>query len=56
MCVNVVLYINEIRTGVVHIASLLSANDALLSNLPSSSPPVLKSDNGIVKILAWCEV
>jgi hypothetical protein len=47
--------INEIRTGVVHIASLLSANEALLQNLPSSSPPILKSDNGIAKLLAWCE-
>jgi hypothetical protein len=52
---SLVLSINEIRTGVVHIASFLSANDALLQNLPSSSPPVLKSDNGIAKLLAWCE-
>jgi hypothetical protein len=50
-----VLAINEIRTGVVHIASLLSANDDLLQNLPQSTPPVMKSDAGIVKMLAWCE-
>ena len=50
-----VLAINEIRTGVVHIASFLSANDSLLQHLPSSSPPILKSDSGIAKLLAWCE-
>lgn len=49
------LSINEIRTGVVHIASLLSANDELLQNLPQSTPPVMKSDAGIAKMLAWCE-
>jgi hypothetical protein len=51
-----VLYINEIRTGVVHIASLLQANESLLSNLPCSSPPMMKSQQGIAKILGWCEV
>lgn len=50
-----VLNINEVRTGVVHIAQLLSVNENLLQNLPSSSPPVLKSESGIAKILAWCE-
>jgi hypothetical protein len=50
-----VLNINEIRTGVVHIASLLQSNDSLLQNLPSSSPPIMKSDTSIAKMLAWCE-
>ena len=36
-------------------ASLLSANDDLLQNLPQSTPPVMKSDAGIAKMLAWCE-
>jgi hypothetical protein len=47
--------INEVRTGVVHISSLLTCNDSLLQNLPLSNPPTLKSDGGIAKILAWCE-
>lgn len=50
-----VMNINEVRTGVVHIAQLLSVNENLLQNLPSSSPPVMKSESGIAKMLAWCE-
>ena len=50
-----VLNINEVRTGVVHIAQLLSVNESLLQNLPSSTPPVMKSESGIAKMLAWCE-
>ena len=50
-----VLNINEVRTGVVHIAELLTANESLLQNLPSSNPPVMKSESGIAKMLAWCE-
>jgi hypothetical protein len=50
-----VLNINEVRTGVVHIAQLLSVNETLLQNLPSSNPPIMKSESGIAKMLAWCE-
>lgn len=48
-----VLLINEIRTGILHITSLLTANEKLLQNLPSSTPPSGRTDE--VKILAWCE-
>lgn len=53
--IKIVMTINEIRTGVLHICTLLTCNDALLQNLPNSNPPTLKSDGGIVKILGWCE-
>lgn len=49
------LLINEIRTGVQHMVSLLNANSKLLSNLPKSTPPSLTSDEDVAPVLSWCE-
>lgn len=49
------LLINEIRTGVNHVVTLLAANAKLLSNLPKSVPPALNTDEDIAQVLSWCE-
>ena len=50
-----VLAINEIKTGVAHLVSLLAINEKLLSNLPSSNAPMIRVDDDIAKNLSWCE-
>jgi hypothetical protein len=47
--------INECKMGVLHLANLLFVNEKLLSNLPSSKVPVIRSDEDICRVLSWCE-
>ena len=49
-----VLGINEIRTGVVHLADLIHANESLMNKLPgNSAPPKYVAEEDIAKILSW---
>lgn len=50
-----ILLINEIRTGVQHLVSLLVSNAKILTNLPKSPLPILASDEDVAPVLSWCE-
>eukprot|EP00607_Mallomonas_marina_P004141 CAMPEP_0182426362 /NCGR_PEP_ID=MMETSP1167-20130531/12841_1 /TAXON_ID=2988 /ORGANISM="Mallomonas Sp, Strain CCMP3275" /LENGTH=718 /DNA_ID=CAMNT_0024607723 /DNA_START=78 /DNA_END=2234 /DNA_ORIENTATION=+ len=51
-----VLGINEIRSGVMHMASLIQSKDNLLYKLPgNSAPPECNNDDDITRVLSWCE-
>lgn len=50
-----VLTINDIKTGVSHLVTLLAINEGLLCNLPSSNAPIIRVDEDIAKNLSWCE-
>jgi hypothetical protein len=47
--------INECKMGVLHLSNLLFVNEKLLSNLPSSKAPHIRSDEDIARVLSWCE-
>ena len=47
--------INEVRTGVSHLMSLISVNHKLLHSLPRSKAPSLSSPDEIATCLSWCE-
>jgi len=50
------LTINEMRSGVMHIASLIEANERILAKLPgNAAPPAFHSEEDITKVLSWCE-
>lgn len=48
-------HINEVRTGVGHLMSLLIANAKLLHNLPKVKTPQLSNTDDILACLSWCE-
>lgn len=48
-------HINEVRTGVGHLMSLLIANSKLLHNLPKVKTPQLSNTDDILACLSWCE-
>lgn len=50
-----ILLINEIRTGVQHLVSLLVGNAKILVNLPKSPLPTLATDEDVAPVLSWCE-
>lgn len=54
-CPYTVLSINEIKMGVMHLVNLLSINEKLLSNLPTSSTLPIRADDDIARALSWCE-
>jgi len=47
--------INEVRTGVGHLMTLLVTNSKLLHNLPRTKTPRLESNDDILTCLSWCE-